>query len=190
VLLEELPHHGRGSHGTILGAARCSPSAAERIFLPPLDNVEAMNERFVRLRPSVRRLAMIFVPAVLMTPALNGKDSFPVSDYPMYAFRRASTDRFQAVLGETSTGAIRPLPMSLVADTNDTLIAEALIAQAIRDGSAMLLCERVAARVGAEIEKVLVVEEIHDVVNRLSGRASLEERDVYADCAGPPGAPP
>jgi hypothetical protein len=149
-----------------------------------------MDEHFVRLRRSMRRLAMIFVPVVLMTPALNGKDSFPISDYPMYAFRRASTDRFQAVLGETSTGAIRPLPMSLVADTNDTLIAESLIAQAIRDGSAMRLCERVASRVGADIQRVLVVEEIHDVVNRLRGRTSLEERNVHAACALPRGAPP
>jgi hypothetical protein len=149
-----------------------------------------MDEHFVRLRRSVRRVAMILVPAVLMTPALNGKDSFPISDYPMYAFRRASTDTFQAVLGETSTGTIRPLPMSLVADTNDTLIAEALIDQAIRNGSAMRLCERVASRVGPDIERVLVVDEIHNVVNRLRGRASLEERDVHATCARPGGAPP
>ena len=54
----------------------------------------------------------------------------------------------------------------LVAETNDTLIAEALIAQAIHSGSAMRPCERVA-HVAAEIYWVLVVEEIHDVVDRL-----------------------
>ncbi len=129
---------------------------------------------------------MVVIPAVLMVPALSGHDSFPISSYPMYAFRRANTDRFQAVLGEDSAGVIRPLPMGLVADTNDTLIAESLIAQAIRNGSAMRLCERVAAHVGAEIDRVLVVEEIHDVVDRLRGFASLQQRIVHATCAVAP----
>jgi hypothetical protein len=70
-------------------------------------------------------------------PRSERKDSFPISTYPMYAFRRASADRFQVVLDEDSAGAIRPLPMHQVADTNDPLIAESLIDQAIRAGSAM-----------------------------------------------------
>ncbi len=145
-----------------------------------------MNERFVRLRRWVRRAALVAVPIAVMIPALSGNDSFPVSTYPMYAFRRASTERFQAVLGEDSAGVTRPLPMGLVADTNDTLIAQSLIAQAIRNGSAMRLCDRVAARVGANINRVLVVEEIHDVVARLRGLASLQQQVVHADCAVAP----
>jgi hypothetical protein len=142
-----------------------------------------MNERLVRLRRGVRRVAMVVIPAVLMIPALSGRDSFPISNYPMYAFRRQSTDRFQAVLVEDAAGITRPLPMGLVADTNDTLIAEALIAQAIRNGSAMQLCEGVAARVGAEFDRVLVVEETHHVVDRIRGSESLRRRVVHADCA-------
>jgi hypothetical protein len=143
-------------------------------------------ERFVRLRRGVRRLALIVTPAVLLIPAVSGKDSFPISTYPMYAFRRASTDRFQAVLGEDSAGTMRPLPMHQVADTSDPLIAESLIDQAIRTGSAMRLCERIALRVNADVDRVLVVEEVHNVVNKLRGVASLQERVVHANCAAAP----
>ncbi len=145
--------------------------------------VDDVDERFVQLRHGMRRLVMVIVPAVLCVPALTGKDSFPLSRYPMYASDRAPTDRFQAVLGEDSSGVLRPLPMGLVADTNDTLIAEALISQAIRTGSATRLCERVAARVGGDVDRVLVVEEVHDVVDRLRGLASLQLRDIHATCA-------
>jgi hypothetical protein len=125
---------------------------------------------------------MVVIPAVLMIPALSGNDSFPISSYPMYAFRRAPTDRFQAVLGEDSTGATRPLAIGLVADTNDPLIAQALIDQAIRTGSALQLCERVASQVDAETDRVLVVEEVHDVVDRVRGLTSLQRRIVHASC--------
>jgi hypothetical protein len=131
-------------------------------------------------------LALIVTPAVLIIPAVSGKDSFPISTYPMYAFRRASADRFQAVLGEDSAGAIRPLPMHQVADTSDPLIAESLIDQAIRAGSAMRLCERIALHINADIDRVLVVEEVHNVINKLRGVASLQERVVHANCAVAP----
>jgi hypothetical protein len=117
-----------------------------------------------------------------MIPALSGHDSFPISTYPMYAFRRESTDRFPSVLGEDATATLRPLSTSLIAGSDDPLIAEAVIAQAIRNGSAMRLCERVAGGVGAEISRVLVVEEVHDVVDRARNRPSLQERIVHATC--------
>jgi hypothetical protein len=148
--------------------------------------VYAVHERSVRLRRGVRRLAMIVAPAALMIPAVSGKDSFPVSTYPMYAFLRSPSDRFQAVLGVDSAGVTRPLPMGLVADTNDPLIAESLIAQAIGTESAARLCERVAARVDGDIDRVLVVEEVHNVIDRLRGLASVQERVIHASCTTAP----
>ena len=126
---------------------------------------------------------MVTVVAVVLSPAVSGHDSFPVSTYPMYAFRRARTDRFQAVLGEASTGALRPLSLRVVADTDDPLIAEALVAQAIRSGTVGRLCEQIARRVGPEIERVLVVEEVHDVIERARRAPSLQDRVVHAACA-------
>lgn len=126
---------------------------------------------------------MVVVPAVVLIPALTGRDSFPISTYPMYAFRRGPVERFPAVLGIDAGGAMRPLPIDLVADSNDPLIAEALIEQAIRSGAAIQLCEQVADRLPPEMVRVLVVEEVHDVVDRLQGRASLRERVVHAECS-------
>ena len=125
---------------------------------------------------------MVTVLAVVLSPAVTGHDSFPLSSYPMYAFQRSRTDRFQAVLGESSTGEVKPLSLRLVADTDDPLIAEALVAQAIGSGTVARLCEQVAGRVGPGIERVLVVEEVHDVIERARRAPSLQDRVVHAAC--------
>jgi hypothetical protein len=130
----------------------------------------------------VRRLVTPVVVAVVLLPAVTGDDSFPVSTYPMYAFVRSRSERFATVLGESATGGSAPLPIRVVADTDDPLIAAALVRTAIRNGSADQLCEQVAARVGDEVERVLVVEEVHDVVARAAGAPSLKERVVHATC--------
>ncbi|MEP6661176.1 MAG: hypothetical protein ABJD24_14770 [Acidimicrobiales bacterium] len=131
----------------------------------------------------VHRLAAVAVLAAVMSPAVTNHDSFPLSTYPMYAFRRGRLDTFQVVLGVDATGADHPLSLRVVANTDDPLIGESLVAQSIRAGRADRLCEQVALRVDAATAKVLVAEEVHDVIARARHKPSLTKRTVYAECA-------
>lgn len=142
-----------------------------------------MGQSALRSRSIIGRLAAAAVLAAVLSPAITSRDSFPLSTYPMYAFRRARLDTFQVVLGIDATGADRPLSLRVVADTDDPLIGESLVAQAIRDGRADRLCEQVAHRVDAGVARVLVVEEVHDVVARARGEPSRTKRVVHAECA-------
>jgi hypothetical protein len=133
----------------------------------------------------MRRLITPAVLAAVLLPAISGDDSFPISTYPMYAFARPRTDRFQTVLGETSSGEVGPLPIRVIADTDDPLIAAALVRGAIRNGDADQLCAQVAQRVRIGVSRVLVVEEVHDVVARAARSKSLQQRVVHAACEVP-----
>ena len=75
----------------------------------------------------VRRLAAVAVLAAVLSPAITNHDSFPLSTYPMYAFRRGRLDTFQVVLGVDAAGADRPLSLWVVANTDDPLIGEILL---------------------------------------------------------------
>lgn len=120
--------------------------------------------------------------ALVALPAFTDHDSTPLSTYPMYAFVRPSDDRFQTVLGERTDGTTRPLDIRVIADTDDPLIAQSLVADAIAGGRAGSLCATVAARAPADVRRVLVVDEVHDVVARAERRPSLRAQTVHAAC--------
>jgi hypothetical protein len=75
--------------------------------------------------------------------------------------------------------------MAAIADTDDPLIAEALVTRAIRDGQAEALCAEIAARVPSELTSVEVVEERHDIVDAAAGEDSVLDRTVHARCPVP-----
>lgn len=132
-----------------------------------------------------RLFAIAFLVAVL-SPLVTNRDGFPLSTYPMYAWSRPRVETFVTVVGVDAAGAVQRLSMATIARTDDPLIAEAAVAQAIRQGRAGDLCDEVAARVGPDIVRVEVVEERRDVVDEASGRPSLEGRLVLDSCeAGP-----
>lgn len=128
-----------------------------------------------------RLFAIAFLAAVL-SPLVTNRDGFPLSTYPMYAWSRPRVETFVTVVGVDAAGAGRRLPMATIARTDDPLIAEATVAQAIRQGRADELCDEVTGRVGPDIVRVEVVEEQRDVVDEASGLPSLKGRTVFASC--------
>lgn len=123
------------------------------------------------------------MPAAVLLPAISGDDSFPLSTYPMYAFERGRTDRFPAVLAEHVNGDLVPVSSRVVAATRDPLIAESVVTSAINNGTADELCRAVARHMAADVRRVLVVEEVHDVVAAARHRPSLLDRRIHASCA-------
>lgn len=128
-----------------------------------------------------RGLATVVVVAAVVSPALRDHDSFPLSTYPVYASTRASTVTLSTVIGFDADGDVRRLSPQLIARTDDPLIAESLVDDAIAADGGDALCAEVAARVPADVVAVEVVEEHHDVAARGRGETLLE-RVTRARC--------
>ena len=135
-----------------------------------------------RAVPWVRRAIVVAVLAVLLSPLVTNRDSFPVSTYPMYAGQRDREVVLATVTGVDAGGQRRELSLAAIARTDDPLIATALVAQAIAGGTAADLCAAIAPRVAAGIVTLEVVEERHDAVARTRDEASLLDRTVHARC--------
>jgi hypothetical protein len=123
------------------------------------------------------------VLVAVLSPLVTSHDSFPLSTYPMYAGVGPRLDHFLTVVGVDASGTTRTLSLSTIARTDDPLIAESLLDQAVRGGRVDALCAEVAGRVGADAVAVEVVDELHDVVARARGKSSIRERAVLATCA-------
>jgi hypothetical protein len=129
-----------------------------------------------------RRLVAGSVLLAVAWPVVRGHDSFPLSTYPMYAETRGEAVSISTAVGVDGAGGRRRLSLRTIAETDDPLIAESAVDDAIRRGEAHALCAEIAARVPDGIERVEVVAERHDVVARAAGRPSLLDRSVLAVC--------
>ena len=112
--------------------------------------------------------------AALLSPLVTGRDSFPLSTYPMYATARSDTADLVTAVGVTSDGEVRRLGLSAIGNSDDPLIVESLLRQAIANGTSQQLCESIALRSPTEAAAIEVVTERH----------------VLADIAQDPHAPP
>ena len=129
-----------------------------------------------------RRFVATVVVAAVVSPAVRRSDSFPLSTYPMYASARNGTATFATARGIDASGGDRRLSMRTIARTDDPLIAQSRVAEAIRSGAAAQLCAEIAERARRPVIEVEVVEERHDLVAQVAGRASLRQRTLHARC--------
>jgi hypothetical protein len=130
----------------------------------------------------LRRAVVLATLAAVISPVLRDRDSAPLSTYPMYASARGREATLATAVGVDVDGATHRLSLSTIGRTDDPLIAESLVAGAIRAGRADALCAEIARRVHGEAVAVEVVEERHDVVDRAAGRPSIDGRTVHAHC--------
>lgn len=132
-----------------------------------------------------RGLATALIVAVVVSPALRNRDSFPLSTYPVYASARGSTVTLSTAVAVDADGQARRLSLDVIARSDDPLIAESLVAEAIAGGRADELCAEIATRAPAGSVAIEVVEERHDIVARTTGAESLIRRTVHARCEPP-----
>lgn len=135
-----------------------------------------------RLLPWGRRAVVAGALVAITSPVLRDRDSFPLSTYPMYAGATPQVIGFATAVGYDDTGRERRLSLGAIARTDDALIAQSAVRDAIAGGRADAFCREVAGRVGGAIVRVEVVEERHDVIAWAERRPSLEERAVRASC--------
>jgi hypothetical protein len=131
-----------------------------------------------------RIVAVICLTAVV-SPAVIGRDSFPLSTYPMYADRGSRLDTLATAVGVDAAGGVHRLSLATIAATNDPLIAESSLYEAIRTGRAGAVCVQIARRAGGFLVRIEVVEERHDLVARAKHKGSLLERRLDASCEVP-----
>lgn len=133
-----------------------------------------------------RQLVVAGVLLAVVSPALRNHDSFPLSTYPVYANVRPREMTIATAVGELRDGTERQLSMAVIAATDDPLIAEQRVADAVAAGRADELCARIAARAPSIVVEVMVVHERHDAVHAARGEPSLLSRTVHARCPNEP----
>lgn len=128
-------------------------------------------------------VSVVLLAAVLFPLRFErGRDSFPLSSYPMFARAKTSAAmQLHYFLGLTEAGERRYLRPELVAN-QEVLQARAVIAHAVRRGPADAdqLCRQVADRVAAEDEVADVVE-LRLVEGRHDAIAFLVDGDVGSE---------
>lgn len=117
----------------------------------------------------------------------KGRDSFPLSSYPMFARKQVSKSvHLSYAVGINSAGERTPLAPELVANS-EVLQARAALSRAVRSpAKTKALCKSIAARVAAAddyaaITEVRIVTGLHDSVAYLRGDTGGRER-VRASC--------
>ena len=145
------------------------------------------------LGPWTRRLVTLAVLLAVISPAFRSRDSYPLSTYPVYATARARTGVLHTAVGVLEGGGRDRLSLAVIADTDDPLIAEDRVADAVRDGRADVLCDTIAGRARQAAAEgrlpqhvaIEVVSEELDFVLTTAEKAPPLSRTVHARCEQP-----
>ena len=144
----------------------------------------------VRRRAYVVGAIMVVLVAWPFTWASH-RDSFPLSNYPMFSFPRHRVEALSSVVVQMPSGDIVRLSSEAISGSSETTLASVTVINAINGGDAgtQALCDEVAQRLEGDASvaggEVLVVTERWDVVEYLRGGRVPEERTVHARCPVP-----
>jgi hypothetical protein len=147
--------------------------------------------RFDAVAERVRAWAAVIavVVAVGFVPVLLERDSYPLSDYPMFSTRRTAESSFNTAVAVGEGDAVERLSPELIAATDEVIQAGATVSDAIARGQTGALCTDIAARVsdgGPEgAIAVEVVTERFDAVAWYAGDRQPLGRVVHARCPVP-----
>ena len=134
-------------------------------------------------------VSVTLVAATLWPLALDPiEDSFPLSTYPMFAWKRPTQQTYRYALGETAQRERRTLRPALVG-TGEVLRAIRVFDRAMSRGRAEVvkLCDAIAARVArdetfADVVAVRIVTGTHDAVEYLA-RDTIGREVEHVRCA-------
>lgn len=125
------------------------------------------------------------VTVVGVVPLALDRDSFPLSNYPMFSSRRSSTETVDtAILVDASGGVTRIAPRD-IAGTDEVILAAVTVSEALRDATADLLCLDIIGRLGIRVPEggeVRIVTETFDAIEWYRGDRTPLSTVVHADC--------
>lgn len=158
------------------------------------------------LRPAVS----MAVVALVASPALRQRDSYPLSTYPVYADARPGVAELPTAVGVTEDGERVRLSPTVIGASDDPLIVADRVADAVAADRADRLCQAIAERAatddgaifdptggdgttagdggggGGALAGVEVVTETVDLVATAADEAPPLGRTVHAACPVPP----
>lgn len=117
------------------------------------------------------------------------RDSFPLSNYPMFTHDPAAVSGFVRAIGVTADGTDVVLSPELTGGTVEVVHAAQTLTTALRQGRADELCVEIADRVaasGRDLVHVLIVTDRYDIVDAMrSDQPEPVGRDEHVACAVP-----
>lgn len=122
----------------------------------------------------------------MLSPLWTGRDSFPLSEYPMYASARGEVGELVSAVGVTADGQATRLSLLVIGESDDPLIVESQLRRAIGDGTADSLCRAIADR-EASVRRIEIVTESHVLADlAIDPDAEPLARTVHATCLAEP----
>lgn len=128
------------------------------------------------------------VVAAVLSPLLDRRDSFPLSDYPMFAGHRPAVVELAHVVGVRADGTTAVLP-PVALGTHEVVSAMEIARDASRSPDrAGELCAYVATRVGVDrFTAVSLRVDRYDTIRYFSeGRTPIATREVTRCAVGGP----
>ncbi len=134
-------------------------------------------------------VTLLFGAAVL-SPLFRSppRDSYPLSNYPMFSDRLESVNDVRTAVGLGPDGERELLSPRLIGGSDEVMMAVQTVGDAVRAGTTAELCHTIASRVaraGYPLAVVEVVTERHDSVDYFRGRDLPLATEVHARCEVP-----
>ena len=146
------------------------------------------------MRRRARVVVTAAVLAALAAPVVLDRDGIPLSTYPMYAGDRGREIALVTANALDADGERHRLSPRLIGRSDDPLVVAGELRAAVRADRAGERCAEIASRVATSgvgrpdvspLRAIEVVTELHDTVDRASGRTSLRRRIAHATCEVP-----
>jgi hypothetical protein len=140
------------------------------------------------MRRRVASVVSVAAILVVLLPAWIERDSYPLSTYPMFSYRRDRVAVIDTAVGyETDGGRVRLTP-TIIAGGSEVIHAAVTVSTAIEQGDADALCHEIAERATARrpaLVRIQIVSETHDVVTYFAGDPTPLASVVHATCEVP-----
>ena len=108
-------------------------------------------------------------------------DSFPFSNYPMFAHRRGPVSRFDLAVRVDTTGHEHALDPRRIGGTDQPVQAAETVRQAIRNGETDALCAEIAGTIEDD-GRIEVISVRFEAVAWFRGQREPVERVLHASC--------
>jgi hypothetical protein len=127
-------------------------------------------------------ISLLAVAAVAL-PGFTDRDSFPLSNYPMFSNDRSRITAFDTAVGVDADGEVERLSPLRISGSFEVIHAASTVTKAIRTGDADSLCREIAARARHDgLVRIEVVTETYDTVRWFEGDETPIARRVHARC--------
>jgi hypothetical protein len=129
-------------------------------------------------------------------PVMAQRDSYPVSNLPMFAWPRTRAEPVVTAVAATGEGddlRVWRLGPRRLAGTDEVISAGATLRRAVANGTADIVCEEIATRVATMgprgAQRIEILTERFDAVDWFQGQRTPLERVVHHRCDIPQAMP-